>query len=213
MKNRVFRLQMLVSVLLLVRGEAMSKAISLAVVLVISILSAATGRAGGFERSRAVAGKDFAAFAAAGAQARIPDGRLGLNEPRPAMPETGPREPKAVELFCSVGKLELAPKDGTRYNATVNDARMTKSLRELAAKLPGGEQSLVNVTFTDRSFVVADLQKVSGTANYDAGQFAPKLNMLSGGRATLLLTYFRMNSGQSDDYKEVVSLGFSGCAK
>jgi len=121
---------------------------------------------------------------------------------------------KAAELFCSVGKLELNPKDATRFNATVSDAKMTKSLRELAAKLPGGEQSLVNVTFTGpASFVVADLQKVAGTMNYDAGQFAPKLNMLGGGRAVLLLTYFRMTTSQSYDYKEVVSLGFSGCKK
>ena len=90
---------------------------------------------------------------------------------------------------------------------------MTRSLRELAAKLPGGEQSLVNVTFSDRSFVVADLQRVPGTANYDAVQFAPKLNMLGGGRAVLLLTYFRMTTSRSYDYKEVVSLGFSGCVK
>ena len=70
------------------------------------------------------------------------------------------------------------------------------------------------MTFTGpASFVVADLQKVAGTANYDAGQFAPKLNLLGGGRAVLLLTYFRMTSGQAYDYKEVVSLGFSGCVK
>ena len=127
--------------------------------------------------------------------------------------EAGRQQSKAVELFCSVGKLQLTPKDATRYNATVNDANMTKSLRETAAKLPGGEQSLVNVTFTDRSFMVADLQKVSGTMNYDAGQFAPKLNMLGGGRAALVLTYFRMTSSHSYDYNEVVSLGFSGCGK
>ncbi len=193
----------------------MREAGSLGVALILLIFAAAAGQAGQLESSSSGAGKDFAVFAAAGAaQALIPGGRPALNDPRPALLEAGPRQPMAVELFCSAGNLELTPGDGAGYNATVNDAGMTRSLRALAAKLPGGERSLVKVTFTGPvSFVVSDLRKVAGTMNYDAGQSAPKLNMLSGGRAVLLLTYSRMTSGQPDDYKELVSLGFSGCVK
>lgn len=192
----------------------MSKAKSLAVVLVFSIFPAATGHAGRLEAYRAAAGKDLAAFAAAGdARLVIPAGRMLLNDPLPALSEAVPPAPGAVELFCSDGRLTLTLNDGAGYNATIDDAKMTRSLRELAAKLPGGERSLVNVTFKDRSFVVADLRKVPGTVNYDAGQSGPRLNMLSGGRASLLLTYSGAASARSNEYRELVSLGFSGCVK
>jgi len=193
----------------------MSNAKSLAAVLILSVFSAAVCKAGQLETSSAGAGKDFSAFTLTGSvQAASIGNKIVFDQPRPAPFAAEPSLNKALELYCSVGKLQLTPKGGVRYNAIVNDAAMTKSLRETASKLPGGPQSLVNVSFiNDTSFMVVDFQKEDGTGNYDAGQFAPKLRLLGGGRAVMVLTYFHMTGSHSYDYNEVVSLGFSGCIK
>lgn len=119
---------------------------------------------------------------------------------------------KKSELYCAGGKLQLNPKDARRFNAVINDAGMASALRSSAAKLQDGEKYLKNVVFTGpSSFVVGDLLKTSDGSGYDAGQFAPKLYLLGGGRAKLVLTYFRMTSSQSYDYLEVASFEFQNC--
>ena len=112
------------------------------------------------------------------------------------------------------GKLQLQFKDARRFNALVNDAGIAAALRTAAAKFYEGEQRLVNVRFTGpASFMVADLQKNADGSGYDAGQFAPKVYLLGGGRAKLVLTYFRMNNSHSYDYNEVASFEFDNCVK
>ncbi|OGR81807.1 MAG: hypothetical protein A2X32_10015 [Elusimicrobia bacterium GWC2_64_44] len=119
---------------------------------------------------------------------------------------------KAFELYCGGGKLQLSVKDARRFNAVVNDAGIASALRSAAAKLPGGEKFLVNVVFTGpSSFMVGDLQKLKDGSGYDAGQFAPKLYLLGGGRAKLVLTYFRMTNSQAYDFREVASFEFQSC--
>ncbi|OGR51689.1 MAG: hypothetical protein A2049_10325 [Elusimicrobia bacterium GWA2_62_23] len=119
---------------------------------------------------------------------------------------------KGYELACAGGKLQVLPKDASRFNVLVNDAAMTSALRAAAAKLFQGEQYLKNTRIlTSSSFMVTDLLKQGGL--YDGGQFAPKLQLLGGGRARLTLTYFRMANSQSYEFREVISFDFSGCSK
>ncbi|HAH31930.1 MAG TPA: hypothetical protein DCL44_06410 [Elusimicrobia bacterium] len=184
---------------------------SLMALLAVSMLSAGVCRAGFMEDVAAATGGDFSAslgarsaqFAAAGSDFKVsaPLAVVGTVT-------------RASELYCGGGKLQLTVKDARRFNAVVNDAAITSALRAAAAKFYEGEQRLVNVTFTGpSSFIVADLQKNSDGSGYAAGQFAPQIYLLGGGRARLLLTYFRMNNSYSYDYKEVASFEFSGCNK
>lgn len=171
---------------------------SLAVFLAVSALSAGLAKAGPFESALAVSGGEIMART------------VQFAEPQ-AVPAPASR---AFELYCGGGKLQLQFKDARRFNAIVNDAAVTAALKAAAAKFYEGEQRLVNVRFTGpSSFIVADFQKDPDGYGYDAGQFAPKIRLLGGGRALLVLTYFRMNNSHSYDYKEVASFEFSNCVK
>ena len=136
---------------------------------------------------------------------------IGWGHKTPAVPAPAPAF-KGYDIACAGGKLQVLPKDASRFNVLVNDAAMTSALRAAAAKLFQGEQYLINVRLlSSSSFMVTDLMK-TGNA-YDGGQFAPKLYLLGGGRARLTLTYFRMLNSHSYDFREVVSFDFSGCNK
>ncbi len=129
-------------------------------------------------------------------------------------PWSAARAAGAFQLTCDGARLRLTPGTAGRFNAAVNDAGMTASLRAAASRFYEGEQRLVNVKFNGASsFTVSDLQKSQDGSGYAAGQFAPRLDLLGGGRARLVLTYFRMNNSHSYDYNEVASFEFANCVK
>lgn len=185
---------------------------SFAAFLTVSLLSAGICRAGLMEDAAASSAAGFRALFGA----RAAQFQADVKDVKAAAPagEAAEAASRAFELFCGGGKLQLQFKDARRFNAVVNDAGIAAALRTAAAKFYEGEQRLVNVRFTGpASFMVADLQKNADGSGYDAGQFAPKVYLLGGGRAKLVLTYFRMNNSHSYDYNEVASFEFDNCVK
>lgn len=169
---------------------------SLAVFLAVSALSGGLAKAGPFETALSVSGNEIAARAVA-----LP---VPQEVPAPAA--------RVSELYCGGGRLQVQAKDAGRFTAVVNDAAVTAALKAAAARFYEGEQRLLNVRFTGASsFMVSDLRKAPD--GYDGGQFAPKLRLLGGGRALLVLTYFRMNNSYAYDYSEVASFEFGGCVR
>ena len=176
-----------------------------------SILSAGVCRAGFMEDAATVPGGGFSALITARSAQFAAAGR-DLKVSAPAAVEGN--SARAFELFCDGGKLQLQFKGAVRFNALINDASVASALRAAAAKFYEGEQRLVNLKFTGpSSFMVADFQKNGDGSGYDGGQFAPKIYLLGGGRARLVLTYFRMNNSHSYDYNEVASFEFSNCVR
>lgn len=178
---------------------------SFAAILAVSLLSAGVCRAGLFEDAASASGGDFKAM-------------LGARTVQFAVPEVPAAKAeapsRAFELYCGGGKLQLQFKDSSRFTAVVNDAAVASALRAAAARFFEGEQRLVGVKFSGpSSFTVADLQKSIDGTGYVAGQFAPRLDLLGGGRVKLVLTYFRMNNSHSYDYNEVASFEFDNCVK
>ncbi|MBI5744948.1 MAG: hypothetical protein HY952_10420 [Elusimicrobia bacterium] len=173
---------------------------SLTLFLAVSALSAGLCRAGSFEDALSISGT--------GLMART------VEFSAPAVSAPAPAPARAFELYCAGGKLQVQFKDAVRYTAIVKDAAITAALKAAAAKFYEGEQRLVNVRFNGpASFMVADFQKDPDGYGYDAGQFAPKLRLLGGGRARLTLTYFRMTNSHAYEFNEVASFDFDGCLK